>query len=178
MHDETQKGTLEQLYLSPAGVVPVFLVRAAIETVYSALLVAVVFLATRLLGAATLAPSPATAAWAIAAVLLALPGVWGLGLALAGFVLLAKKAASLLAVASYGLIALSVVQAWPFGWTSLLPYAAGASAARSALSGGGTPPASWLAVIAAVSAAWLAAGFLAWKAAEKAARARSLFGQY
>lgn len=175
VYDEIQKGTFEQLYLSPAGVVPVLLTRAALEFASTVVLVGAVYLAVDAVAGLGFGSGFLPA---ILHVLSSLPGIWGLGLALAGVVLVAKKSGSLLAIASYAVIALAAVPGLPFGPLSFLPYSAGASAARAALAGGAAAPPWWPVFSLGVALAWLLAGLGAWKAAESRARRLSLFGQY
>ena len=175
VYDEVQKGTFEQLYLSPLGVVPILLTRAVLEFVFTLGLVTLVYLAADALAGLGFGSGFGQA---LGYILSALPGVWGLGLALAGIVLIAKKSGSLLAIVSYAIIGLAAVPGLPLGLMSFLPYSAGASAARAALAGSGGTPSWWPAFTLAVAFGWLAFGFLVWKSAEARARRLSLFGQY
>ena len=113
----------------------------------------------------------------LAATLLAAPSMVGVGYAMAGVLLLAKRAELTHGLMYFALISLVALPAFPANGFALLPYALGAAAAKAA-AGGSVIDARTYALIAANSAAWLAAGLLLFRALERRARRLGVLGHW
>ncbi|TVQ20892.1 MAG: hypothetical protein EA382_14325 [Spirochaetaceae bacterium] len=172
---EMQRGTLEQLYLSPYGVWTILIVRAFVELLWSFVLVGVILF---LIMWTTGVWVPVLNIRALGPLLIAIPGLWGVGIAFGGLILINKRAQGLLQILNFGLIGLVAVDAYPLGVASFLPFAAGSSTMRAVLLSDALPSASWLAFLAAVSAAYLLFGAVVYRVFEGIAKRRNLLGQY
>jgi ABC-2 type transport system permease protein len=173
--EEMQRGTLEQLYLSPYGIWSVLVARAVVELVWSFVLVGVILV---LIMATTGVWVPVVNGSAIAAILLAIPGLWGVGIAFGGLILINKRAQGLLQILNFALIGLVALNAYPFNATALLPFSAGAATVRAILLEGAALTPGWAAYLAGSSLVYLVIGVVAYRLFERAARRRNLLGQY
>ncbi|WP_117237942.1 ABC transporter permease [Thermus sediminis] len=128
--EEAQTGTLEQVFLTPYGPIPLFLVRNLAGLLSQGLLVFLVALALMALTGAQLAFTPAV----VLPFLVVLLGAYGLGFAMASLALLYKRVGQLLGLSQF--LLLFLLQAPGEGPFLLLPLAPGASLARGMLAAG------------------------------------------
>ncbi|MFW5836152.1 MAG: hypothetical protein ACOCVK_01965 [bacterium] len=173
--DEMQRGTLEQLYLSPFGIWSILVTRAFVELVWSFVFVGVILV---LIMATTGIWVPVLNASALAVILVSIPSLWGMGLAFGGLILFNKRSEGLLQILNFGLIGLVAVNAYPLSFASFLPFSAGAATLRAMLLDGAVLTPGWLGFLVGVSVCYLAAGAVAFLLFERAARRRNLLGQY
>ncbi|HKJ86436.1 MAG TPA: hypothetical protein VKA06_10195 [Spirochaetia bacterium] len=173
--EEMQRGTLEQLYLSPVGIWSILVTRAFVELVWSFLFVGVILI---LIMATTGIWVPVLNAHALVVILISIPSLWGIGLAFGGLILFNKRSEGLLQILNFGLIGLVAVNAYPLSVASFLPFSAGAATLRAVLLDGAVLTPAWIGFLGAVSAGYLAVGAMTFLAFERAARRRNLLGQY
>jgi ABC-2 type transport system permease protein len=172
---ESQKGTLEQLYLSPYGAEVIFLTKAVSSTIFNFGFITV-FLFVAML---------ATDRWLTinlpffyAVLFLSLLSLIGFGFMLGGVGLIHKKVGSVNAILAVGLIGLLMLPAYPLNPLSFLPFVAGAHAINKAIVLGAKFPATWYAFIAANSLVYLATGLVVFKIFERRARRLNKLEQY
>ena len=174
VQEETDQRTLEQLCIAPLPLWGLLALRAllglagALLTLLAALLCAHWATGGRLQGD-----------WAVvvAACLLAAPALVGLGYALAGVMLLAKRAELLLVLSFASVMALVALPALPVNALALLPYSLGAAAARAAAAGTTLPLSVWV-FIAANALVWLVFGLVAYLWFERRARRLGVLGHF
>jgi ABC-2 type transport system permease protein len=128
--EEAQTGTLEQVFLTPYGPIPLFLVRNLAGLLSQGLLVFLVALTLMALTGARLAFAPGV----ILPFLAVLLGGYGLGFAMASLALLYKRVGQLLGLSQF--LLLFLLQAPGKGPFLLLPLAPGAALAREMLATG------------------------------------------
>lgn len=173
--EELQRGTLEQLYLSPLGVAAILMVRSVVNILGSVVNAAVVIVLVMLTTGTWL---PLLQGKVVLTLILSLPALCGIGLMMAGVVLTNKKANGLSQIATFALIGVVAVNAYPFSPLSLLPFAAGASTVRAMLLEGADLTAAWAVMLALISAVYLALGVCTYLLFQKRAKDRNLLGQY
>lgn len=108
---------------------------------------------------------------------MASPALVGLGYALAGVMLLAKKAELLLTAMFPVLIGLVALPAYPVNALGLLPYALGAATARATAAGAQPEPLVWL-LIALNGLVWALIGGLVYRWTEWRARHLGVLGHF
>jgi ABC-2 type transport system permease protein len=174
VQQETEQRTLEQLCIAPLPLWGLLALRAVL-TLLGALLTLLVALglAHALTGGRLQGDWFAT----IAACLLAAPALVGLGYALAGVMLLAKKAELLLTAMFPVVIGLVALPAYPVNALSLLPYALGAATARATTAGAQPEPLVWL-LIALNALVWAVLGGLVYAWTERRARQLGVLGHF
>ncbi|SFB74443.1 ABC-2 type transport system permease protein [Halobiforma haloterrestris] len=175
---EAQWGTLERLFMSPYGFGTVMAVKAVVNVCLSFLW------ATALL----LVMMPVTGRWLSVDVVTVVPlaaltlaSVIGIGFCFAGLALVYKRLENLFQLVQFGFVPLIAAPVWSYEWLKLLPLAHGSFLTRVAMSEGVRLwefPASELAVLTAVSAAYLAAGYYCFVLASRKARREGLLGHY
>lgn len=175
---EATRGTLEQLYMSPIAPWRILLARMA-GTVAMHLLVIAAMLVMAMATAGewlsfdllTLAPL----------LLVTVAGMLGVGFMVAGLALVFKQVQSVLQVAQFLFLALVSVPVGLASWLEALPAVRGSTMIRQAMTAGVTlqqfSPVDWL-LLLVNAAAWLAAGVMAYRLAERRAFERGLLGQY
>lgn len=174
IQQETEQRTLEQLCIAPLPLWALLGLRAVL-TLLGALLTLLVALAL----AQVLTGGRLQGDWGltVAACVLAAPALLGLGYAMAGVMLLAKKA-DLLMVAVFPLvIGLVAVPAYPGNALAWLPYALGAATARATAQGAEPEAVVWL-LIAGNGLAWAVTGILAYGLLERRARRLGVLGHF
>lgn len=130
--EEVRNGTLEQLSMSTVPLWQIFLCRS-IWNVVSGL----IFLVISLNAIFLFTGSQVSVNYnvLILSLLCSMPSLIGLGFIVAGFAVYFKKAQSIQGVIYFFLIGLISVTAWPFNGFSLLPFASGATLAKSSIDG-------------------------------------------
>ena len=174
IQEETEQRTLEQLCIAPLPLWTLLALRAALG-----LLGALLALLVALGLAHVLTSGRLQGDWfaTIAACLLAAPALVGVGYALAGVMLLAKKAELLLAAMFPVVIGLVALPAYPVNALGLLPYAWGAATARATAAGAQPEPLVWL-LIALNGLVWALLGGLVFWWAERRARQLGVLGHF
>lgn len=173
--EESKQGTLEQLFMAPAGFVRLAMVRMLVGLLATfGFSTAVLLLAMVSTGRWLEIPY----AQALLLILLGLPAVHGLGFAVAGIALVHKKVAAVSSIMQFILIALVGLPAYPFHGTSLLPFSAAASMVNQLVNGEADLSFTWCALILANSLAYLSLGLFIFKAFERKATRLNVLGHY
>ncbi len=170
--EEIRQRTLQQIAMSPKPLWVMLLVRATVNissglTILLLMLIGVDIVTGFRLGLSYLQ--------LLALMALAAPALLGVGLAVAGVLLIARKVDMLQALIYPALVALVSLPAYPVNATILLPFAFGAAAARSAASGQALQATDYV-LIVCNSAAWLCAGLVAFRAMDRKARLLGVMG--
>lgn len=128
--EEAQTGTLEQVFLTSYGPIPLFLVRNLSGLLIQGLLVFLIALVLMALTGARLSFNP----WVVLPFLAVLLGGYGLGFAMGSLALLYKRIGQLLGLSEF--LLLFLLQVPGQGLFLLLPMVPGAALARSMLAEG------------------------------------------
>ncbi|GAA0855466.1 ABC transporter permease [Aliiglaciecola litoralis] len=173
--DDTQKGYIEQLFITPKGITAILLVKTLVDLLYGLLFITIMAYLTMWL----------TGNWIdinlpmfYLALLLAAPSLVGLGLIISGFALVFKRVDTLGQLMALALMALVAVDGLPFGPLSFIPFTPGASLARAWVSGENPIQLMDVAIVLANSGIYLLLGMLVFKHFEKVAKRKNLIGQY
>lgn len=173
--EENQRGTLEQLYLSPMGIEWSLLLRAMLNFSLTFLLDVLILVLTMLVTNRWLSLDIPTI---FLLLLTSVPGMWGLGLAFSSLMILYKKISSLFMVVNFAFIFLISLPAWPFNWYSFLPFSACASSLQMLVRRGASFPLWWYLFLTGLSLFYLAFGIIVFRIASRAAKRKNLLGQY
>ncbi|KHG66522.1 ABC transporter [Thermus sp. 2.9] len=169
--EEAQTGTLEQVFLTPYGPIPLFLVRNLAGLLSQGLLVFLIALVLMALTGARLAFAPGVILPCLAVLL----GGYGLGFAMGSLALLYKRVEQLLGLSQF--LLLFLLQAPGTGPFALLPLAPGAALARRMLAEGAPLDPSALGLAFLNGLAYLGVGlFLFRRAVYRAKRLGLLHG--
>ena len=170
--DEIRQRTLEQLCIAPLALSTILGLRAIVKLAAAA----VTAICMLLIVEVSTQPRLVIEYGALVGVLLlAAPSLTGLGYAMAGIVLIARKIDGLLLLAYPSLLLLVACPATPSSATALLPYTLGASAARSITAGELVP---WYvyALTGVISIGWLLLGTMIFRRCEHHARKLGIMG--
>ncbi|MCU7370343.1 hypothetical protein PEC18_05635 [Paucibacter sp. O1-1] len=174
VQEETEQRSLEQLSLGPLPLWALLSLRALLKLLGGLLMLGLTLWLAEWLAGGRLQISHGPV---LAAALLAVPALIGVGYALGGLLLLVKKAELLLVVCYPAVIGLVALPAYPINAQALLPYALGAAAARASAAGAALP-ASVFGWIALNSLAYLLAGLLIYGVLERRARRLGVLGHF
>jgi len=171
----TQKGFLEQLYMTPAGFTW-YLIARVLATLF------VSMVSTILLAYFAMA---VTGNWIslnfmilMPLLFLAAPSIIGIGLIIGGMTLVYKRIGIVASLGMLAVIALVSVPALPFGAASLLPLAPGAHLARLVVLEQQGLQLTHFLIVVLNSAFYLALGIVIFKKFERMAKKKNLIGQY
>lgn len=172
--EETEQRTLEQICLSPLSLEALLGVRALLQLAGGLLLLVLTLMVIEVLtdGRLQMQYLPT-----LGAALLAAPALMGVGFALAGVALLAKKGEVIQVVTFPLLLGLLALPAFPINALAWLPFALGAAAARASAAGAMLGP-DVFAVIALNAAGYLAAGLIIFRKLEQRARKLGVLGHF
>lgn len=172
---ESQQGTLEQLYLSPMGTERIFLAKAMIGTVFNFVILTIMLYLVML----------TTGRWHsvnlplfYGMLLLTLLSLQGIGFMMGGIGLTHKRIGAVNQILSFGLIGLMMLPVYPFTPWALLPFVAGAYTINSQIVTDATFPAWWYLLIAGNSLFYLLIGIVVFRVFERRARKLGKLGQY
>lgn len=172
--EETRHRTIEHLYVAPVPFAAILGLRALLNLLFSALLLACGMAVINYLTAGRMQLDVPRV---LGTALLAAPALVGLGYVVAGLLLLFKKVQVLHAMMYFVLMSLVAMPAYPINGLALLPYALAAAVVKAAARGAEIGPAAyWL--IGANSAAYLALGLLLFAWMEKRARRIGVLGHW
>ena len=174
VQEETEQRTLEQLCIAPLPLWALLALRTLLN-----LLGALLTLLVALGLAHALTDGRLQGNWfaTVAACLLAAPALMGLGYALAGVMLLAKKADSLMVAVFPVVIGLVALPAYPVNALALLPYSLGAATARAAAAGAQPETFVWM-LIALNGLVWAVLGGIVYSWMERRARHLGVLGHF
>ncbi|NKB33225.1 MAG: hypothetical protein GKR91_09010 [Pseudomonadales bacterium] len=171
----TQKGFLEQLYMTPSGFTS-FLIARVLATLF------VTLLSTIVLAYFAMAVS---GNWIdlnlfvlVPLLFLMSPSIIGIGMIIGGMTLVYKRVGIVANLAMLGIIALVSIPALPPNLASLLPLAPGAHLARIAVLEQQSVPLTYFLIVMLNSVFYLALGMVIYKQFEKMAKRKNLVGQY
>ena len=172
---ESQRGTLEQLYLSPLGANVIFLSKAISSTLFNFVLIAIMLFLTML----------TTGRWLSVNLLsfyvilfISLLSLNGFGFMLGGIGLIHKKIGAVNGILSFGLIGLMLLPVYPFTAFSFLPFIAGAHTINSSIVHGSVFPVWWYVFVAVNSLVYLSIGLGIFRLYEKKAKRLNKLAQY
>ena len=172
--EETEQRTLEQICLAPLPLGALLGVRALLQLGGGLILLVVTLMVIEAVIGGRLQMQYAPT---LGAALLAAPSLLGVGFALAGVLLLAKKGDIVMVVTFQLLLGLMALPAYPVNALVFMPYAIGAAAARAAASGAELGYEVFL-LIALNSACYFAAGVHIYRRFEQHARKLGVLGHF
>ncbi|MBD3370918.1 hypothetical protein GF402_11235 [Candidatus Fermentibacteria bacterium] len=172
---ESQLGTLEQLYLSPMRTESIFFARGVLGVVinffFVTLLLYLVMLTTGRYHSVNLP-------YFYGVLLVTLLSLEGIGFMMAGIGLIHKRVNAVNGILQFGLIGLMLLPVYPFRAYSLLPFVAGARTINMHIVADASFPLWWYLYIALNSLVYLSIGIIVFKLFEKRARKLNKLGQY
>jgi len=173
--DESQKGTLEQLYLSPLGADRILFSKALINILFNFIFItAMLYLSMAATGRWMSVNLP----YLYGIVLLSTLSLVGISFMMGGLGLIHKRISSVNSILSFGLIGLMLLPTYPLTPYAFLPFIAGASAAGGAIVHGTDYPAWWYMFIALNSIFYMVLGLIVFRVMEKKARRLNKMNQY
>ncbi|KMQ50358.1 ABC transporter, permease protein [Chitinispirillum alkaliphilum] len=175
IYEETQRGTLEQIFLCSLGVEMPLILSTVIHTFFAVMISTLMLFLTMLTTGRWLYIDPTGILGVLA---LSLPSLWGIGLIIGSLTIVYKKIASLLQIFIFLLIAIVAVNAYPLNLFTFLPFASGATTIRLIMTQQVNFSVSWYLTIFVINYAYLFAGIVVFKMIEKSARRKNLLSQY
>ncbi len=173
--NESQTGTLEQLYLSPLGADMIFLFRILNGILFNYIFVTIMlFLSMLTTGRMLTVDFP----FFYGVLLLSILSLVGISFMLGGIGLIHKRIGSVYGILSFALIGMMLLPVYPFTGWALLPFVAGAHTVNSHTVHGTNFPAWWYILITANSLFYLAAGLMVFRVFERKAMRLNKMGQY
>lgn len=173
--EEAKQGTLEQLFMSPAGFHNIMLVRLAVSFGTSAIFnMSLLFLTMLTTGRWLDIPLFAM----LGVIALAIPSVYGLGYIIAGFAILFKRVAAISNIMQFILIGLVSLSSVPLNALSFLPFTSAANLVNQMIVEDTSISLWWLGFIALNSLVYYVVGVLVFKFFEKRAMALNVLGHY
>lgn len=173
--NESQRGTLEQLYLSPLGAHRVFFFRAIMNILFNFIFVtAMLYLSM----AATGRWLSVNLLYLYGMVFISTLSLVGISFMMGGLGLIHKKIGSINGILSFGLIGLMLLPTYPITPYAFLPFIAGAAAVRNHIVHAADFPIWWYLFIIANSIFYMLLGFGIFKKMEKKAKRLNKMSQY
>ncbi|MCK5131953.1 MAG: hypothetical protein KAR40_07365 [Candidatus Sabulitectum sp.] len=172
---ESQRGTLEQLYLSPLGAHKIFFFRALVNILFNFIIMTIMLYLSM---AATGRWMSVNLLYLYGMVLLSTLSLVGISFMMGGLGLIHKKISSVNGILSFGLIGLMLLPTYPMTPYAFLPFIAGAAAVRNSIVQGASFPAWWYLFIAGNSIFYLALGLAVFKKMETKAKKLNKMSQY
>jgi len=176
---EAQTGTLEQLFLSRYGAIPVFLIRTLANLVFQLFIMLTILFIIMALTGSRLSFSPAL----ILPLITVLMGAYGISFAVGSLALLFKRTQQLLAIFQFGLLFLMAapIETWkpPLNLLGkLLPMTPGAGLLRALIARNESLNFSLLSIAFINGAIYFALGLILFRLAEKTAKQRGMLSGY
>ena len=173
--DESQKGTLEKLYLSPLGIEKILLAKVFANIVLNITFnIIVLFLAMLITGRWLNINYLFFTVMSVVSVI----SLIGLGFAGGGIAIIHKKVSSIFQIFSFGIIGLMALTTYPLNLFSFLPYTPGAKTLIGVIVYGKTYPLWWYGFILLNSVIYLIIGIYLFKMYDKKARKWNKLGVY
>lgn len=173
--NESQRGTLEQLYLSPMGAYTVFFFRSLINMCFNFVFITVLLYLSM---AATGRWMSVNLLFLYGMVILSTLSLVGISFMLGGMGLIHKRIQAINGIISFGLIGLMLLPTYPMTPYSFFPFVAGAAVVRNVIVNGTSYPLWWYLFIALNSLFYLALGLWLFRILEKKAMKLNKMGQY
>ena len=172
---ESQRGTLEQLYLSPLGANRIFFFRALVNILFNFIIMTIMLYLSM---AATGRWMNINLLYLYGMVFLSTLSLVGVSFMMGGLGLIHKKISSVNGILSFGLIGLMLLPTYPITPYAFLPFIAGAAAVRNSIVQGASFPVWWYLFIAANSVFYMALGLVIFKKMETKAKRLNKMNQY
>ena len=172
---ESQRGTLEQLYLSPLGAHRIFFFRAIVNILFNFIIMTIMLYLSM---AATGRWMTINLLYLYGMVFLSTLSLVGISFMMGGLGLIHKKISSVNGILSFGLIGLMLLPTYPLTPYAFLPFIAGAAAVRNHIVLGASFPGWWYLFIAVNSIFYMALGLVIFKKMEKKAKRLNKMNQY
>lgn len=170
--EEIRQRTLQQVAMAPRPLWVILLIRAAVNVCSGLVILLLLLLGVDVVTGFRLSLSYPQL---LMLMVLSAPALLGVGLAVAGILLVARKVEVLQALVYPALVGLVSIPAYPMNGTILLPFAFGAAAARSAASGQVLQTTDFV-LILCNSAVWFYAGLAVFRAMDRRARQLGVMG--
>lgn len=172
---ESQRGTLEQLYLSPLGAHRILFFRALMNMLFSFVFITVLLYLSM---AATGRWMSVNLLYLYGMVILSTLSLVGISFMLGGLGLIHKRIQAMNGILSFGLIGLMLLPTYPMTPYAFFPFIAGAAVVRNTIVSGTAYPLWWYLFITANSAFYLTTGLMIFRLLEKKAKRLNKMGQY
>jgi len=172
---ESQRGTLEQLYLSPLGAHRILFFRALMNMLFNFVFITVLLYLSM---AATGRWMSVNLLYLYGMVILSTLSLVGISFMLGGMGLIHKRIQAVNGILSFGLIGLMLLPTYPLTPYAFFPFIAGAAAVRNTIVSGASYPIWWYLFITANSAVYLSVGLGIFRLLEKKAKRLNKMGQY
>lgn len=173
--NESQTGTLEQIYLSPLGADMIFLFRLINGILFNYIFVTIMlFLSMLTTGRMLTVNFP----YFYGVLFLSILSLVGISFMLGAIGLIHKRIGSVYGILSFALIGMMLLPVYPFTPWALLPFIAGAHAVNASTVHGTVFPAWWYMYITANSLFYLFSGLLVFRIFERKAMRMNKMGQY
>jgi ABC-2 type transport system permease protein len=172
--EETRHRTIEHIYVAPISFAGILGVRALLQLLISAALLAT---GMGIVDYLTAGRMHVNILHVLGTALLAAPALVGVGYTIAGSLLLIKKVQVIHAIMYFVLISLVALPAFPINVFAVLPYSLACAAMKASLTGVTIPGNVYL-LIAANSAVYLGLGLLAFSRLERRARRLGVLGHW
>ena len=178
LREESDRGTLEQVAMSPYGLASVLIASTAVAAFFQVVEAGLLLVLASLTAGVALDLDLTGVLAGLPALLALLLGVQGLGLGVGGVALVAKRVQALAGLLPLGFVVLVAAPVDDVPVLRLLPVAAPAQVLQDVLVAGEALPVGDVLFALAVGAAWFALGLLVFGFCERVARDRALLGQY
>ncbi len=172
---ESQRGTLEQLYLSPLGADLIFFGKAVSSTIFNFVFMTIMLYLTMLTTGRWLSVN---LVYFYAVLFISLLSLTGIGFMLGGIGLIHKRTGAVNSILSFGLIGLMLLPVYPLNSLSFLPFIAGAHTINSSVVHGTTFSLWWYLFVLANSLVYLLLGLGVFRIFETKARKLNKMAQY
>lgn len=175
VQSESERGTLEQLYLSPYGADVIFLFKSITATLFNFLVITLMLYLTMLTTGRVL---PVNLLYFYPVLFVSVLSLTGIGFMLGGIGLIHKRIGAVNGLLSFGLIGLMLLPVYPLNGFSFLPFLAGAHTINEHIVNGTGFPLWWYLFVTANSAFYLWIGLLVFRIFERKAMRMNKMGQY
>jgi ABC-2 type transport system permease protein len=173
--NESQGGTLEQLYLSPLGAHRVFFFRALVNLLFNFVFITILLFLSM---AATGRWMSVNLPFLYLMVVLSTLSLVGISFMMGGIGLIHKRIGAVNGILSFGLIGMMMLPTHPQTPNAFLPFIAGASAANRVIVSGQVFPLWWYFFILGNSLFYLFVGLGVFRIMETKAKRLNKMGQY
>jgi ABC-2 type transport system permease protein len=175
VQSESERGTLEQLYLSPYGAEVIFFFKSVTATLFNFLLITLMLYLTMLTTGRML---PVNLLFFYPVLFVSVLSLTGIGFMLGGIGLVHKRIGAVNGLLSFGLIGLMLLPVYPLNGFSFIPFLAGAHTITEHIVNGASFPLWWYLFVAANSVFYLWIGLVVFRIFERKARSLNKMGQY
>ncbi len=172
---ESQRGTLEQIYLSPLGADMIFFFKSVTSTLFNFLLLTFMLYLTMFTTGRVLSVN---LLYFYPMLFISVLSLNGIGFMLGGIGLIHKRIGAVNGILSFGLIGLMLLRVYPLNGFSFIPFLAGAHTINAHIVHGTSFPPWWYVFVAGNSLFYLAMGLLLFRVFEKRAKKLNKMGQY